>query len=114
MVEEAIKAAKILSEENISAEVINIHTIKPIDRETILQSVKKTRCAVTAENHNIIGGLYSAVCEVLSENCPVPLKPIGVRDKFGQVGKLSELKEAYKMRAQDIIKAAKEVLQTVI
>lgn len=114
MVEEAIKAAKILSEENISAEVINIHTIKPIDKETILQSVKKTRCAVTAENHNIIGGLYSAVCEVLSENCPVPLKPIGVRDKFGQVGKLSELKEAYKMRAQDIIKAAKEVLQTVI
>lgn len=114
MVEEAIKAAKILSEENISAEVINIHTIKPIDKETILQSVKKTRCAVTAENHNIIGGLYSAVCEVLSENCPVPLKPIGVRDKFGQVGKLSDLKEAYKMRAQDIIKAAKEVLQTVI
>ena len=114
MVEEAIKAAKILSEENISAEVINIHTIKPIDKETILQSVKKTRCAVTAENHNIIGGLYSAVCEVLSENYPVPLKPIGVRDKFGQVGKLSELKEAYKMRAQDIIKAAKEVLQTVI
>ncbi len=110
MVEEAIKAAKMLSEESISAEIINIHTIKPIDKESILKSVQKTKKAVTAENHNIIGGLYSAVCEVLAENYPVPVKPIGVMDEFGQVGKLPELKKAYKMRFQDIIETVKEIL----
>jgi transketolase len=76
MVQETMRAKELLVEAGIDAEIINIHTIKPIDKETVIKSVKKTGCAVTAENHNIIGGLYSAVTEVLSANCPVPVLPI--------------------------------------
>ena len=75
-----------------------------------MASAKKTGAVVTAENHNIIGGLKSAVCEVLMEECPVPLRAVGVQDQFGQVGKMNYLKEVYKMRAEDIVKAVKEVL----
>ena len=108
MVSESLEAAKELEKQGISAEVINIHTIKPIDKETIIKSARKTKKVITAENHNIIGGLRSAVCEVLMENYPVPLKSIGVNDKFGQVGKTAYLKKEYNMQAEDIVNKALE------
>lgn len=110
MVQESLKANEILKAEGISADIVSVHTIKPIDRETIAASARKTGCVVTAENHNIVGGLRSAVAEVLCEECPVPLRAIGVKDRFGQVGKLPFLKEEYQMRAEDIVAAVKEVL----
>ena len=110
MTQETMIANETLKAEGISAEIINIHTIKPIDREAVVASAKKTGAVVTAENHNVIGGLKSAVCEVLMEEYPVPLRAVGVQDQFGQVGKMNYLKEVYQMRAQDIVKAVKEVL----
>jgi len=107
MVHESLEAAKQLEAEGISAEVINIHTIKPLDRETILASVRKTGCAVTAENHSTIGGLYSAVCELLCAEHPVPVTAIGMDGIFGEVGKLPYLKERFKLRACDIADACK-------
>lgn len=105
MVDEALKASQKLSNENIDAEVINIHTIKPIDKDLIISSVKKTKKVVTCENHNIIGGLTSAVSEVLSLNYPVPLACVGIKDRFGEVGKLNELKSKFEMTFDDIVKA---------
>ncbi|MGP7819706.1 transketolase family protein [Niallia sp. 01092] len=110
MVKEAIKAEKILRQENINAEVINIHTIKPIDREAVIKSAKKTGAVVTCENHNIIGGLKSAVAEVLVEDHPVPIKAVGINDHFGEVGFIPYLQEKYGMQKEHIVKAAKEVL----
>ncbi|MCI1722279.1 MAG: transketolase family protein [Lachnospiraceae bacterium] len=110
-VEQALLAQEELAKENISAEVINLHTIKPIDSELILQSVKKTGCAVTCENHSVIGGLGSAVMEVLSENAPAPVKRIGFQDRFGQVGKMDYLMKEYNLLAEDIVKAAKEAIR---
>lgn len=110
MVKEALEAVEILKEDGIEAEVINIHTIKPIDRETIIASAKKTGAVVTCENHNVVGGLKAAVAEVLIEECPVPLKAIGVQDHFGEVAMMDYLKKKYKMTAQDIAAAAKEVV----
>lgn len=112
MVAETLEANKILEEKGINAEIINIHTIKPIDEESIINSVHKTGAVVTVENHNVIGGLRSAVAEVLSENCPVPLRSVGIRDSFGQVGKMSYLKETYNMTAQDIVQAVMSVLKS--
>ncbi len=103
MVHESLCAADELREKGVSAEVVNVHTIKPIDRETIIKSAKKTGRVITAENHNIIGGLHSAVCEVLAEDFPVSVGAIGINDVFGQVGKLPYLKETYKMRCRDIV-----------
>ena len=110
MTQETMIANETLKAEGISAEIINIHTIKPIDREAVVATAKKTGAVVTAEKHNTSGGLKSAVCEVLMEECPVPLRAVGVQDQFGQVGKMNYLKEVYKMRAEDIVKAVKEVL----
>ncbi len=110
LVSEAVKAGEMLSAEGINAEIINIHTIKPIDKEAVIASAKKTGCVVTAENHNIVGGLYSAVSEVLSANCPTIMKAVGVPDVFGEVGKLPYLTELYKMRAEDIVARAKEAI----
>lgn len=110
MVTESIKAADILKAEGIEAEIINIHTIKPIDREAVIKSATKTGAVVTCENHNVIGGLKSAVSEVLIEECPVPLKAIGIQDHFGEVGKIDYLKKKYHMTAEDIAAAAKEVI----
>ena len=110
MVNEALKAADALKEKGINAEVINIHTLKPIDSEAIVKSCKKTGCAVTCEEHSIIGGLGSAVMEVLSEECPVYVKRIGVMDKFGESGKPNEVLKAYGLTSENIAKAAEEVL----
>ena len=110
MVYEALVAAKELSVEGIDAEVISANTIKPLDEETILASVKKTNKAITCENHNIIGGLYSAVAELLCKEYPVKLKAIGVNDQFGQVGKYDDLLKAYNMTKEDIKKQVKNII----
>lgn len=111
MVSEAMKAADMLALENIEAEVINIHTIKPIDSKAIIESVKETKVAVTCEEHSIIGGLGSAVCEVLSENYPVPVKRVGVKDTFGESGKPNDLLKKYGLTADKIVEACKEVIK---
>lgn len=112
MVQETLKANEALKKHGINAEIINIHTIKPIDKDSIINSVKKTGLALTVENHNIIGGLRSSVSEVLVENYPVPLKSVGIIDQFGQVGEISYLKKFYKMRAIDIIEKAIELIKS--
>lgn len=111
MVFEAIEARKILAQEGISARVVNIHTIKPIDVDIIVKAAKETGAIVTAEEHNIIGGLGSAVAEVLSENSPVPMKRVGVEDVFGRSGKPAPLLEMYGLTAKNIAAKAKEVLK---
>jgi len=110
MVKESLEAARILKEEGISARIINIHTVKPIDQEIILKAAKETGAIVTAENHNIINGLGSAVAEVLVENSPVPMERIGVKDHFGEVGRMPFLMEKFHMLPVDIVAAAKAVI----
>jgi len=107
---EALEAAEMLETMGINAEVIDMFTIKPIDAELICTSAEKTGAVVTAENHNILGGLGSAVSEVLAEYCPVPMKRIGVRDHFGEVGDLNFLMNKYSMTSNHIVLAAKEVI----
>ena len=107
MVHEALMAEKELKEAGIDAEIIAIHCIKPIDKELIITSARKTGKVMTLENHNIHGGLYSAVAEVLSEYCPVPMKAIGINDHFGEVGKTRFLMEKYGMTKEDIVREAK-------
>ncbi len=111
MVEEALKAAEQLEQEGIRADVINIHTVKPLDKDIILESIGKTRCAVTAENHSVIGGLGSAVAELLVENDPVPVRRVGVTDHFGEVGTTDFLKKKYHLMAEDIADAARAVTE---
>ncbi|MCI8662140.1 MAG: transketolase family protein [Hungatella sp.] len=111
MVAEALKAAEELSGEGIDAEVINIHTIKPLDTELILASAAKTGCVVTAENGSIYNGLGSAVAEVLSEHLPCPLKRMGVQDHFGQIGHVEELLDAFHMSCRDIAEAGRGLAQ---
>ncbi len=110
-VTECLKCADMLAEKGISAEVINVSTIKPLDENTILQSVSKTGCVMTVENHSIIGGLGSAVSELLAENMPLPLKRVGVRDEFGQSGKAPELMEKYGLTAEKFIADAINLLK---
>ncbi len=111
MVYESIKAAKELSEEGINAKVINCHTIKPLDEKTIISAAKTCGCAVTCEEHNIIGGLGGAVAELLSEKHPVPLQRVGVKDVFGESGKPDELMKKYSLTSKDITKAVKIVIR---
>ena len=111
MVTESLKAVKILEEQGINVELINVHTIKPIDRKTVIESAMKTKRAVVCENHNIIGGLYSAISEVLSEEYPIYMKPIGIKDRFGQVGKVKDLIVDYEMTDQHIVKAVLEIMK---
>ncbi len=106
----ALEAKELLAAEGISAEIINIHTIKPLDAELITESAKKTGCVVTAEEHNIIGGLGGAVCEALSESYPVPVVRVGVEDKFGKSGKVPALLEAYGLTAANIAAKAKAAI----
>ena len=109
MVAEAMKAALMLQEESIDAGVIDIHTIKPLDEDIILDAARETGRIVTAEEHSIIGGLGSAVSEVLSRECPVKIAMIGQHDTFGESGKPEELKAKYGMNAEAIVLAAKHV-----
>ena len=107
MVNEAIEASKTLAAEGISVELINMHTIKPLDKDAVIKAAKKTGCIVTAEEHNIIGGLGSAVAEAVSEECPVPVVRVGVNDEFGKSGPAVELLHLYGLDAENIVKHAK-------
>lgn len=110
MVAQALEASKTLLAEGINARVINIHTIKPIDREIILKAARETNAIVTAEEHNIIGGLGSAVCDVVCDECPVPVLKVGVNDTFGMSGPAPELLVKFGLTAENIVKAVKLVL----
>ena len=111
MVQTALETADELQKEGVDAEVICCHTVKPIDVETIVSSAKKTGAVVTLENHNVIGALRSAVCETLCENYPVPVRSIGIKELFGEVGKMPYLRKVYHMETADAVAAAKEVLK---
>ncbi|MCB6616212.1 transketolase family protein [Ruminococcus sp. 210702-SL.1.03] len=110
MVSEALKAAEILAAEGVSAEVINIHTIKPIDKEMITATAAKTRKVLTVEEHSVIGGLGSAVCDVLAETCPTKVVKIGVNDEFGHSGPAVKLLEEFGLYADNIVKTAKAMV----
>ncbi len=111
LVYEALLAAHKLEEEGISVEVINNHTIKPLDEKTILASVKKTGALVTVEEHQVMGGMGSAVVEMLAKNFPVPVEMVGIQDRFGESGPPDVLLEAFGLTHPYIIKAAKKVLK---
>ena len=108
---EALEAAKALNESGISAEVINIHTIKPLDDEAILESVNKTGCIVTAEEHNYLGGLGESVARVLAQHRPTPQEFVATQDTFGESGTPAQLMEKYGLNSEAIQKAAKTVLK---
>lgn len=108
MVDAALEAHEILKQEGLDVRVINIHTIKPIDADIIIKAAKETGIIITAEEHSIIGGLGSAVAEVTSENFPVPVIRVGIKDVFGESGKADELLKAYGLTAQDIVSAVKK------
>lgn len=110
MVQEALKAADALAAEGISVEVINIHTIKPLDEELVIATAKKTGRVITVEEHNIIGGLGEAVATVLSENCPTPVTRIGVNDRFGYSGPAVDLLKEFGLSAEHIAEVVKEKL----
>lgn len=111
MVAEAIDAAKVLAEDGIDAEIINIATIKPLDEELIIASAKKTGKVITVEEHNIIGGLGEAVAACLSENCPTPVKRIGVNDEFGHSGPAKDLLKQFGLSAENIVNVTKEFVK---
>lgn len=111
LVWESIVAGEILAEQGIDAEIINIHTIKPLDEAAILSSVLKTRCAVTAEEHQIHGGLGDAVAQVLVRNLPAPVEMVAVRDRFGESGTPDQLMAKYGLKAQNIVEAAKAAMR---
>jgi transketolase len=111
LVWEAILAGELLEKEGIHAEIINIHTIKPLDEQAILQSVSKTGCVVTAEEHQLNGGLGDAVCQVLSRHLPTPVEMIGVNNSFGESGTPAELMKKYGLDAANIIKAVQKVIK---
>ncbi len=105
----AIEAGVLLSEKGIDAEIINIHTIKPLDNKTILQSVRKTKCVVTAEEHQMNGGLGDSIAQLLARKYPAPIEMVAVKDKFGESGKPDELLKKYGLDTPDIVEAALKV-----
>ncbi len=111
LVWKSLQAAEILAQKGISAEVINIHTIKPLDTEAILDSVAKTRCVVTAEEHQRFGGLGSAIAELLSQKMPVPQEFVAVNDSFGESGTPDELMKKYGLDTSNVVEAVEKVLQ---
>jgi len=111
MVSASLEAAELLSKKGIDVEVLNVHTLKPLDEEGILESVKKTGVVVTAEEHSVIGGLGGAVAELLGKKMPLPMEMIGIQDKFGTSGNTSELLDHFKLTQNDIVDAVKLVLK---
>ena len=107
----AIQAGAILEEKGISVEVINMHTIKPLDEEAVLNSIRKTKCAVTAEEHNIIGGLGDAIGQCASKHFPIPIEYVGTKDTFGESGTPADLLKKYGLDVPDIVAAAEKVMQ---
>ena len=110
MVWNSIQAGIALQEKGINAEVINIHTVKPIDKDAVVSSLKKTRCAVTVEEHNVIGGLGDAIAQVAAKHVPIPIEYVGTQDTFGESGTPKELLKKYGLDVPDIIEAAEKVL----
>lgn len=110
LVAEALKAAEELEKQGISAQVVNVYVIKPIDKQTIIECAGKTGAVVTAENHNVMNALGSAVAEVLAENIPVPMERVGVNDEFGEVGDVEYLKERFGLTAENIVEKAKKAV----
>ena len=110
LVWKAIEAGKQLEAEGISVEVINLHTIKPLDEAAIIKSLQKTGCVVTAEEHNIIGGMGDVVAQVAAKNCPVPQEYVGTKDTFGESGTPTQLLTKYGLDAVNIVEAAKKVI----
>ena len=110
MLDEALKAEELLAQEGVSARVIDMHTWKPLDEELVLKAAQETGCIVTAENHQVSCGLGSAVANVLTEKCLVPLERVGIRNRFGQVGPQDFLMKEYNLTADDIAAAAKKAI----
>jgi transketolase len=110
LVWKAIEAGKLLEERGISVELINIHTIKPLDVEAIIKSIAKTKCAVTAEEHNIIGGLGDSIAQVAAKNFPIPIEYVGTKDTFGESGPPLELLKKYGLDTPDIVVAAEKAI----
>ena len=110
MVWQAVQAGLQLQEKGISAEVINIHTIKPLDTEAVIRSLRKTGCAVTCEEHNIIGGLGDSIAQVAARFCPTPIEYVGVNDSFGESGKPAELLKKYGLDPVNIVAAAEKAI----
>jgi transketolase len=110
LVWKAIEAARILKEKGIDAEVINIHTIKPLDREAVIASIQKTGCAVTAEEHNVLGGLGDSIAQVSVKEFPIPIEMIGTQDTFGESGKPTELLKKYGLDTEFIVAAAEKAI----
>jgi transketolase len=106
----AIEAAKILSEKGITADVINIHTIKPLDTAAIIKSISKTKCAVTCEEHNVIGGLGDSIAQVAAKHLPIPIEYVGTNDTFGESGTPMQLLEKYGLAPKNIVEAVEKVL----
>jgi len=111
LVWKALEAGKALAEKGISAEIINIHTIKPLDEEAVIASARKTKCVVTAEEHQIAGGLGESIAQVLSRNCPTPMEYVAVNDSFGESGPPADLMTKYGLDTPNIIEAAERVLK---
>lgn len=111
MVWNAIQAGVALEEKGLSVEVINLHTIKPLDEEAVLNSIRKTKCAVTVEEHNIYGGMGDAVAQVAAKNFPIPIEYVGTKDTFGESGTPEQLLKKYGLDVPDIIAAAEKVIQ---
>ncbi|MBQ6492061.1 MAG: transketolase family protein, partial [Atopobiaceae bacterium] len=108
---DVVEAAKLLSAEGIDAEVINIHTIKPLDEELVVASARKTGRVVTVEEHSVIGGLGSAVCDALCAACPVPVKKVGIQDVFGESGPALDLLAKYGLDAAGVAGAVREFVR---
>jgi transketolase len=107
----AIQAGAVLEERGLSVEVINLHTIKPLDVEAVIASIQKTACAVTAEEHNVLGGMGDAVAQVASRHFPVPIEYVGTNDTFGESGTPDQLLEKYGLSVQHIVAAAEKVME---
>ena len=110
MVWKTIEAARVLAEKGIHADVINVHTIKPLDREAVLASIRKTGCAVSAEEHNVIGGLGDSIAQLAARECPVPMEFIGTQDTFGESGKPMDLLKKYGLETANIVEAAEKAI----
>ncbi len=110
LVWKAIEAGRILKEKGIHAEIINIHTIKPLDVAAVVASIQKTGCAVTAEEHNVIGGLGDSIAQVAAKECPIPIEMIGTQDTFGESGKPTELLKKYGLDTEFIVAAAEKAI----
>jgi transketolase len=110
LVWKSIEAAKLLKEKGIHADVINIHTIKPLDQEAVINSIQKTGCAVTAEEHNVIGGLGDSIAQVATKHFPIPIEMIGTQDTFGESGKPTELLKKYGLESENIVAAVEKVI----